>query len=62
MGMRVGGAASGAAAAAWQKQAASAPAASPAPATAAAAQDTAVKQVQADMQSLATGSKFSIHA
>jgi hypothetical protein len=64
MGMRVGGAASGAAQAAWQaKTAAPAASATPAPAAAAsAAQATAGKQVQADMQALATGSSFSLMA
>jgi hypothetical protein len=65
MGMRVEGAKSGAAAAAWQGKAATTTAAPSAPAPAAAAataQNTASKQIQADMQSLSTGSSFSIHA
>lgn len=58
MGMRVEGAGSGAAAAAWKQQTA-APAAAPA---ATSAKPAASPQAPADMQSTAKGSSFSIKA
>ncbi len=61
MGMRVEGAKSGAAAAAWQAKSASSPPAASG-STPAAAPNAGSGQIKADMQSKAVGSSFSIHA